>query len=322
VLSIDSVHCQDAHLVGAKAAHLARARSLGFPVPDAIVLPCSLSEAVLSAAASQVAPEGVHAGRLAVMAADPSLFAGLPARVRQLGEPLVVRSSSPAEADPRLAGAFASFLGVSLDDLATAILGVWSSALRDPPPQTHEGDDCLDVASQGHSVTPMGVIIQRELDPEFAGCAHVAPAGDVRVIATVGSAAGLMAGWESGVTATVAENGVIAGDAAISAIGAGVLVEVADLARSICSALGDTLIEWAYASGEVWLLQSRKAAAEPSAGPARQPEAVPLRIDARRLASAIYPAGDLAVVSTEVGDAADGWFATECGVGPVVIVDV
>jgi hypothetical protein len=30
----------------------------------------------------------------------------------------------------------------------------------------------------------------------------------------------------------------------------------------------------------------------------------------------------LAVVSTEVGDAADGWFAAECGVGPVVIVDV
>jgi hypothetical protein len=122
-VAIDAAECADRELAGAKAARLAQARAAGFPVPDSLVIPCAESSLVLEAALRGMDTRGLHSCRFEVMSADQAGLADLVARVQPLGPAPAVRSSSPYEDDPRLAGAFTSFLGVAPEEIATAVLG-------------------------------------------------------------------------------------------------------------------------------------------------------------------------------------------------------
>ena len=222
--------CRDPAVVGAKAARLARARAAGLPVPDSVVVPCAASGPVLAAAAQTAARRGVHAGRLEVMSADRTGLAELVAWTRPLGTVLAVRSSSPREDEPDLAGAYGSMIGVRPEEFPTAVLSVWASAV-------------LDRATEGPAelAAPlMGVLVQRELVPAFAGTAEMLAGGSAEVIMTAGSAAGLMAGWEPG------QRTVVSPSADASPPPAGSEAEAASLAAALAlqtaEKLGDNLI--------------------------------------------------------------------------------
>jgi phosphohistidine swiveling domain-containing protein len=247
VVGIDSAQCRDHEFVGAKAASLALARAAGFPVPDSVVIPAPASAPGLAAAAGVAAREGLHAGRLAVMSADRAGLAHLADLVRPLGAALAVRSSSPWEDDPRLSGAFTSLIGVTPDEIPTAVLAVWASAITapdEPAPQ-------------------MAVLIQPELAAAFAGTAELLASGDVEVVMTDGPAAPLMAGWIPGLAATVHPVGDITpatpSAAALSTAATSVLRAAAALVREVAAALGDNLAEWVFDGDRIWLVQCRQA---------------------------------------------------------------
>lgn len=263
VLALDSAACRDPQVVGAKAARLAAARAAGLPVPDSLAVPCADSGPLLAAAARRAVRDGVHAGRLQVMSASKHPLAGLPAAARALGPALAVRSSAPGEADPLLAGAFSSLLGVAPDEVPTAALAVWASAIRD----------------QSGAAPLMGVLLQPELRPDFAGAAHAGADGTVTVSMIDGAAAPLMSGWEPGITVGVGPGGELAAAARPLAAGEAAAAQgAAGLARRVCALLGSNLIEWARCGQTTWLLQCDRltagdpwAAGRPHAGlPAAQ----------------------------------------------------
>jgi len=117
----------------------------------------------------------------------------------------------------------------------------------------------------------MGVLVQRELAPTFAGTAEILADGSAEVIMTDGSAARLMTGWEHG------RRTVVDPSADPPSPPAGTEAEVsllaAALARETAAALGDNLIEWALAAGRIWLLQSRRI---------RRPRPAPQPVSAAR----------------------------------------
>ena len=125
--------------------------------------------AILAEASTTIPGRGVHHGRFEVMARDASEFADLGRLVRELGEPLAVRSSSPLEDDGTTAGAFTSFLGVAAAELGTAILGVWASALRRP-------DEYPTPGAQRAESAHMGVVIQRASFPSSPAARRSPPA--------------------------------------------------------------------------------------------------------------------------------------------------
>jgi phosphohistidine swiveling domain-containing protein len=281
VLTIDAGVAGNPGYAGAKAARQAQARVAGLPVLDSLIVPCAVSEPVLAAATAQLGSCGVHACRLDVMGADRTPLARLPDLAATLGPALAVRSSSPLEGGAESAGAFASLIGVTPDEVPTAVLAVWASAIT--------GD---------HPLAPMGVLIQPELTPSWAGLAERGGGGDIKVTATPGPAGALMAGWSTGATATVRPGG------AVIRMGGGgpepaeaVVLTVATLAAQTYAALGDDVIEWALVDEQIWLLQSRRAARPARLpGQAGLPEAGSgsLPVPARVIGRAAAYAGDLA----------------------------
>jgi phosphohistidine swiveling domain-containing protein len=279
VVAIDAAECRDAGLVGGKAARLAQARAAGLPVPDSIALPCAASAATLAVAARGVADRGRHACRLEVMSADRSALADVAKPARRLGPALAVRSSAPLEDDTRLAGAYTSLIGVSPGEVPTAILSVWASAIRAPGPPPL-----------------MGVLIQPDLRPVWAGTARRGDDGSVEVVAVKGGAAPLTAGWATGVTITVSPAGDIGPTSAATEADPSVARAAAALARDVAAALGDDLIEWAYSGGRAWLLQSGRLERPPPppCAAASGAELSPvLSCDPRILLRAARCAGDL-----------------------------
>lgn len=288
--------CADRAFSGAKAAALARAVAAGFPVPRSVVVPCALSAPVLQRAWHAARRSGIHAARLEVMAAGEAALAGLTAAVEPLGPALAVRSSSPAEDDPALAGAFSSLMGVPAEQVATAVLAVWASAIVSEP------------AARGGA---MGVLIQPEIVPAFAGTAELGPDGSVCVVATDGPAGPLMAGWASGITVTVTTAGCLDPPVSDPCWDGGVLRAAAGLAADVAGALGDNLIEWAWANGRVWLVQGRRASyqrAMPAPGAVPAGRSAPSPVGARRLLRATRWPGELAerwLMPWSVGTALD-----------------
>jgi phosphohistidine swiveling domain-containing protein len=288
--------CADRAFSGAKAAALARAAAVGFPVPRSVVVPCALSAPVLERAWHAARRSGIHAARLEVMAAGESALAGLMAAVEPLGPALAVRSSSPVEDDPTLAGAFSSLMGVPSEQVATAVLAVWASAIVSEP-----------VARGG----TMGVLIQPEIVPAFAGTAELGPDGSVRLVATDGPAGPLMVGWASGITVTVTTAGRLDPPVSDPRWDGGVLRAAAGLAANVADALGDNLIEWAWANGKVWLVQGRRTSYQrvkdaPSAVSAGR--SAPSPASARRLLRATRWPGEFAerwLMPWSVGTALD-----------------
>jgi phosphohistidine swiveling domain-containing protein len=272
--------CDDRLVVGAKVASLARAAALGFPVPESVIVPCSLSAPVLAAALARADARGPHAGRLEIMAADPveAGLVGLPDAVEFLGPALAVRSSSPAEDTPSLAGAFSSLMGVAPAEVTTAVLAVWASAIMTRP----DADD--------PGISSMGVLIQPELAPDFAGSAEVLADGSISVVAIDGPAGPLMAGWAAGLTATIDGSGQLSADPRLDEA---LVLAVADLARRVHAAIGDNLIEWAWEVGRLWLVQARRADRAPAVT-ADRAEAAPQSGHPERLLRATAWPGELA----------------------------
>jgi phosphoenolpyruvate synthase/pyruvate phosphate dikinase len=266
IASLDSVFCQDARLAGLKAVHLAHARTLGFPVPDSVVVLCSASEAVLKSAAHILASSGLQAARLTVMEADRSPFVTLTQAVAHMGEQLAVRASSPLPAN---GGRLASYLGVSLTELPTAVLNVWKSALGAPatgqiserPYAALFGADIDGPARQGDTSSDaplIGVIVQRDLQPAFRGSASVID-GEVRIVAQIRQESGGQRGPTFRMRPAFSEQDeYVEGRAAANILGTDLVAEVRALAHGVCEALGDAHVDWAYADDEIWLLQSRE----------------------------------------------------------------
>ena len=122
--------------VGGKGSGLQRLIELGFPVPDAQVVPVD--------ARGAVSPDDLEL-------------------IRELGEPLAVRSSAVGEDAPNRssAGQYASVMGVRLADVAEAVASVYASASSDRVQAYREGGAGLHVE--------MAVVIQREIASTRAG---------------------------------------------------------------------------------------------------------------------------------------------------------
>jgi PEP-utilising enzyme, mobile domain len=254
VLWLQSEVCLDPARAGHKAARLAAALQHGLPVLAGIVLPVGVSADLLDSAAPEVAGCGVHAGRLAVMeSAVPDLTA-LRAHIKELGDDLVVRSSSPLEAAPEYAGAFASYVGVTTSETATAVRGVWASALTEG---TLAGTGRVNTAD---GMRPrMAVLVQPQVHPSFSGTARASGDHVVTVVAVKGPPGPLLGGWARGDTAKVDAAGAVTGRA-VEVAGVQVIREVAELACRVLLAIGDDLIEWAATDRGLVLLQANRAA--------------------------------------------------------------
>jgi phosphohistidine swiveling domain-containing protein len=105
----------------------------------------------------------------------------------------------------------------------------------------------------GLEALELAVLVQPEISPEAGGVARTEPAagagGDLIIEGVQGHPGALLSGWAEG-----------ARDAGlVDLIGADAVADVASLAGRVYSELGDDLIEWAVADGQVWLLQSARS---------------------------------------------------------------
>lgn len=274
-LDLSDERARDAAVAGAKAAGLAAASAAGLPALPGIVVPVDESAPVVRAALPALAGDDVTRARLAAMTVHPDdgLLAELHDRAARHPSPLIVRSSSPLEADGTWSGAFSSFHGVGRSDLGTAVRGCWGSAF---------GVGVLDRARRS-GVDParlgLAVLVQPEVAPGLGGTARYRSDGSVRIDATRGPLSPLMAGHVQG-TVTIVDP-----DDTAATVGDDVLFEVATLTRRVHDLLGHQLIEWAVAEGRAHLLQSMCSPEPATAGSSVRSEPALRSAVARRVAT-------------------------------------
>ena len=265
---------------GAKAARLSAGLRAGLPVLPGWAVRAAESRPAVRAAAAVLRGGRPAAGRRAVLAhpLDPALAAELREAAIRLGGRVIVRSSSPLEADPRWSGAFSTVAGVGPDEVTTAVRSCWASAFAVDP-----------LARLGSCGLPLealelGILIQPEICPAAGGVARVvppapgggaagagrpAPAGqdgvEVVVAGTEGHPGALLAGWADGASARVSLPVPAADGPLLGVLGRDLVISVARLAARVHQCLGDEAIEWAAGpDGQVWLLQCRPAQPEPA----------------------------------------------------------
>jgi len=192
---------------------------------------------------------------------DAELGADLRARVPALGATLVVRSSSPLEAEGRWAGAFTSYMNITPEQVEVAVRGCWASVYSRDVLERCENEE-IDPAS-----LRIAVLIQPMVDFEAGGAARAGADGVVQVTATSGSPAELMTGWVAGEEIIVDPKSTVP-TIGTRVIGGQPLIDVAELTRRSRTLLGEDLIEWGYASkfGVVLLQCKRTATIEQSMG--------------------------------------------------------
>ena len=247
-LELSDPRARDPAVAGAKAAGLAMAAADGLPTLPGVVVPVDESAPVVRAVAPALAGRQLTRARLTAMTVRPDdqLVAELDERSRRYPQPLIVRSSSPLEADGTWSGAFSSFHGIRPEDLGTAVRGCWGSAFQMGVIERaeHVGVDPYRLG--------LAVLVQPELTPDIGGTARCRSDGSVQITATRGPLEPLMAGHVEGMTAIVDADGrTDATDAPRD-----LLVEVAALTRRVQRLLDHQLIEWAAVDGQVHLLQS------------------------------------------------------------------
>lgn len=264
VLALSDAAARDVAVAGAKAAGLAAASAAGLPVLPGVVVPVAESADVVGAAMGALASGGsAGRARLAVMKAEPGaeLLRELRARLSGLSEPLIVRSSSPLEADGTWSGAFSSFHGIGVDDLGTAIRGCWGSAFSagvlDRARRTGTPPEDLGLA----------VLVQPELRPDVGGTAVLRADGGVEITSTTGPLFPLMEGHVEGSVSAVGPDDSVRehGD-----VGEDLARRVAGLVRRVHEVLDHRLIEWAAVEGRVYLLQSLRSSAVSAPGETRE----------------------------------------------------
>ena len=221
----------DAAVIGRKAAVLADLTGAGFQVPAGFAVETSARHA-------DIAEE-------------------LATALRELGDgPVAVRSSGVAEdlAGRSFAGQYESVLDVrGPDAVLEAIQTCWASADADRV-AVYRGD-----GERGE----MAVLIQRMVPADAAGVAFSADpvTGDpdvVLVSAVKGLADKLVGGSRSGDEWRVRDGQAFLTGGAGSAVDAEQVVAIAALARAVAAHHGTPQdIEWAYAGGELFLLQAR-----------------------------------------------------------------
>jgi hypothetical protein len=251
VIDLSDAAARDATVVGAKAATLAQARAAGLPVLPGVVVPVAASRGVVDAAVRALRNSGSPPrARLAAMGVRPDqrLLADLRARLADVPPPLIVRSSSPLEADGTWSGAFSSFHGISHDDLETAVAGTWGSAYSVAVLNRAEG------TGTPPEQLGLAVLVQPELRPDIGGTARLADDGSVHITSTRGPLRPLMEGHIEGVRTTVPPDG------GTPTSGAGLdyrlAARVAELVHTVNAVLGHHLVEWAMAGKRLHLLQS------------------------------------------------------------------
>jgi len=256
LVDLDDPSAADPRLAGAKAASLARARQAGLPVLPGCVVPAEEGRAAAGRGAAELAAgRGSGRARLAVMdhPLDPGLHDRVTDAVQRAGGRVVVRSSSTLEHDPVWSGAFSSYDGVGVDEVATAVRGVWASAFtvdalaRCEGTGTEPADVCL------------AVLVQPEVDARFGGTARrLGRRGVVEVVGVAGSPARLLVGGTRGVRVTAHPSGELTGEA-VEVLGPEVVRGVADLTRRAADVLGQEAVEWAWVDDSPVLLQARAA---------------------------------------------------------------
>ncbi|MDE0230943.1 MAG: PEP-utilizing enzyme [bacterium] len=279
---LDQADAQNPALVGAKASRLARARARGLPVLDGFVVPADLSlPALRQGAAALGAGDNSGAARTAVYNHDPPpLLSALSPAGRKLGDSLVVRSSSLAEAEGVWAGAFSSYLGISPEEVSVGVIGCWASVFN---------PDALNRArflGMRPAEIGMAVLIQPELSTNCGGVATLGERNQVTVAGMAGHHAPLVAGWESGHVAVVAGDGSVE-SAEGSPLSTVLLGSVAHLTRRTHQEVGCSHIEWASAQdGKVYLLQAQPWADTRTTG-LRQRAPIPSEVRDPRLAGMV-----------------------------------
>jgi phosphoenolpyruvate synthase/pyruvate phosphate dikinase len=293
---------------GAKAARLSAALRAGFPVLPGWVVPAAESRPAIRAAAAMLRAGQPAAGRRAVLShpPDPALAGELREAATRLGGRVIVRSSSPLEADPRWSGAFSTVAGVGADEVMTAVRSCWALAFA-VDPLTRLGSCGLPLEA-----LELGVLLQPEIRPAAGGVARVdppAPGGEapgarppapadqgcveVVVAGIEGHPGPLLAGWADGASARVSLPGPAAGGSLLDLpgpaasgslldlLGRDLVISVARLAARAYRCLGDEAIEWAVQDGQVWLWQARPAQPAPSdPGPGPAGAGAPGRVTA------------------------------------------
>jgi pyruvate,water dikinase len=248
-----------ARLVGEKAARLAAAAAAGLAVLPGWVVPVAEGRPALNAGAAAVRDGRPAAARRAVLGhrLDDALAAELRDAVAGLGGRVIVRSSSPLEADSRWSGAFSTVAEVGPGDVVAAVRSCWASAFAVDPQAR------LVACGLPPEALELGILLQPEIRPVAGGVARVTPAagaGDagITVEGVLGHPGALLSGWAEGTS----------GPGLAALIGTTTVAAVADLAGRVWRRLGDDVIEWAAVDGEVWLLQSQRsgAAAHEAAG--------------------------------------------------------
>ena len=276
-LALRNPATRDPAAVGAKAALLAIAADEGLPVLPGLVLPADASAPAIAAGADALSSRGRPPAYIAASSVEPASTA-LDA-LAAVGERLVVRSSTPFDVDGRWSGAFASYLDVGSNDLASAVRGCWSSAF------TRDALERCEAMETDPTSLRVGVLVQPWVAFTFGGTAHVDGERDeVRVSVARGSAHCVVAGRAAS-TVTVAADGSISGDADVPLVG---VAQAAALARDALRATGVGAIEWGATGERLVLLQVGPAAAEShSRRTATVVPAVPFPADAARVAEIV-----------------------------------
>ena len=274
---LDEADARDPAVVGAKAERLARARSIGFPVPDGFVVPVEASGPSIHRGQAALRSTGNSgAARAAVYNHAPSPLA--PRMVEaadRLGGVVVARSSSRAEAEGVWAGAFSSFLSLRSDEVPTGVTGCWASVFS---PGALKRAEAIGISPPDIG---MAVLVQTRLQTACGGVATLGEAGEVRIVGMRGHPASLLAGWETGhVMVVTGSDSVEARDD--SALSREVAVRVAHLARRVATELGYSHLEWAMGEdGEVYLLQAQPGTDRRRARLRRKPSVTALTQDPR-----------------------------------------
>ncbi|MCC5843459.1 MAG: hypothetical protein JJU05_04330 [Verrucomicrobia bacterium] len=265
----------DAALVGGKAVNLAKMLNAGFPVPDGFVLTTSAYR---------------HASARKEGGLPPELVGEISAVYERMGSPVVaVRSSATAEDrdDASMAGQYETILNVSgKEALLDAVARCWAS-LDSPRTRSY-----LAQLGLRPDQVDMGVVVQEQVAAEVAGVLFTAnPRGAVRAGNRARDEMLLEASWglgESVVSGTVqpdtlvleASTGKILssviGEKATQMAALGGTGDISDdmrgrscldsrrvhqlwqLGRSVeCHYRIPQDLEWAFADGKLYLLQSR-----------------------------------------------------------------
>jgi hypothetical protein len=256
IIPLEDRSAEDAAIVGAKAAGLARARRAGLPVLPGWIVPAETAPPIL--------PDDVDPSRgpgaMSRMFETP-LPAGLEDaldRLAHVGQRWIVRSSTSLDDDGRWAGAFSSYLDVESAQLPTAVRGCWSSLFT------------ADAIRRGKATgittrdIRLAVLIQPWRDFTSGGIARVGSVG-VEVLGGAGPPHALLRGQN------------------LRAAPVPPTDAVERLTRAASTATGATVVEWGSAGDDLVLLQVRREAV---AAPAPASRATRRAVDDREVALA------------------------------------